>query len=104
MKLEEIREGWKGKWVLIEYQELDRNLEVVEGEVIAEAPTKEEIYKVLLTTGRGKPTAIRYCGEWPTDIGLMFWLNLQPDAVRQAAAVQCAGNRARGLARSRSAG
>jgi hypothetical protein len=78
MKLDEIREAYEGKWVLIEYRELDRNLEVVEGEVIAEAPTKEEIYKLLLTKGRGKNTAIRYCGEWPTDIGLMFWLKPSP--------------------------
>jgi hypothetical protein len=41
MTLAEICEQYKGKWVLIEYHELDRNLEVVEGDVIAEAPTKD---------------------------------------------------------------
>lgn len=69
----EIVERWKGKWVLIEYRELDRNLDVVDGDVIAEAATKDEIYGLLRTKGPGKNTAIRYCGEWPSDIGLMFW-------------------------------
>jgi hypothetical protein len=75
MNLAEIRERHKGKWVLIEYHELDRNLEVVDGDVIALADSKEEIYGKLLTEGRGRNTAIRYCGEWPTDIAVMFWLS-----------------------------
>jgi hypothetical protein len=74
MTLVQIRETYKGKWVLIEYHELDRNLEVVEGDVIAEAATKEEIYKLQITAGPGKDLAIRYCGEWPTDVAVMFCL------------------------------
>lgn len=74
MTLAQIREAYKGKWVLIEYRELDRDLEVVEGDVIAEAQTKEDIYKLLLTVGPGKNTAIEYCGDWPTDTAVMFWL------------------------------
>ncbi|MGD0948533.1 MAG: hypothetical protein ABSA52_13995 [Candidatus Binatia bacterium] len=74
MTLAEIRERYKGKWVLIAYHQLDENLEVVEGDVIADAGSKEDIYGKLLTVGRGKNTAIRYCGEWPTDIAVMFWL------------------------------
>ena len=74
MTLAQIREAYKGKWVLIEYRELDRNLEVVEGDVLAVAPTKEEIYKLLLTVEPGKNTAIEYCGQWPTDTAVMFCL------------------------------
>jgi len=74
MTLAQIREAYKGKWVLIEYKELDRNLEVVEGDVIAEAATKKEIYKLQLTVGPGKKLAIEYCGEWPTDEAVMFCL------------------------------
>ena len=75
MTLAEIRECYKGKWVLIEYHELDRNLEVVDGDVIAVADSKEDIYGKLLTHADAKNTAIRYCGEWPTDVAVMFWLN-----------------------------
>jgi len=74
MTLGQIRKAYRGKWVLIEYHRLDHNLEVVEGDVIADAATKEEIYKLQMTVGPGKRVAIRYCGEWPTDVAVMFWL------------------------------
>ena len=67
-------ERYNGKWVLIEYRELDRNLEVVDGDVIAEAATKEEIYKLQMNVGGGRKLAIEYCGEWPTDVAVMFCL------------------------------
>lgn len=72
MTLTQIREAHRDKWVLIEYHVLDRDLEVVEGDVIAEAATKEEIYKLQMTVGPGRNLAIRYCGEWPTDVAVMF--------------------------------
>ena len=72
MTLTQIREAHQGKWVLIEYRQLARNLEVVEGDVIAEATTKEEIYKLQMTVGPGKNLAIEYCGDWPTDVAVMF--------------------------------
>lgn len=49
MTWEEIREQYAGQWVLIEYWELDEQLNVVHGEVVAHAPAKEEIYQ----TGSG---------------------------------------------------
>ena len=70
----EIVERWKGKWVLIEYRQLDRNLDVADGDVVAEAATKEEIYKLQMSIGGGRKLAIRYCGEWPTDVAVMFCL------------------------------
>ena len=71
MKWEEIRERYAGQWVLIEYRELDEQLNVVEGEVVAHSPDKEEIYKRLLQT-RGKNIAIEYAGELPQDVAVMF--------------------------------
>ena len=71
MTLAEIGERYKGKWVLIECRELDRNLEVVDGDIVAVADSKEEIYTKQLTI-EGKNLAIEYCGEWPTDIAVMF--------------------------------
>lgn len=57
---------------MIEYQELDEQLNVVEGEVIAHSPDKEAIYKHLLTT-QGKNIAIEYAGEFPQDLAVMFY-------------------------------
>ena len=44
----EICKQYPGQWVLIEYQQLDEQLNVVEGEVVAHSPTKEDLYKQLL--------------------------------------------------------
>lgn len=71
MKWEEIRKQYAGQWVLIEYKQLDEQLNVVEGEVVAHSPTKEEIYKQLLQT-KGKDIAIECAGEFPQDLQVMF--------------------------------
>lgn len=71
MKWEEIRQQYAGQWVLIEYQQLDEQLNVMEGEVIAHSPAKEEIYTYLLQT-KGKNIAIEYAGEFPRDLAVMF--------------------------------
>jgi hypothetical protein len=62
VRWEEIRTRYAGEWVVIEYRQLDQQLNVVEGEVIAHSPNKEEIYKHLLQT-KGKNIAIEYAGE-----------------------------------------
>ena len=71
MKMEEIQKRYTGEWVLIEYTMLDEQLNVVEGEVIAHAPSKEEIYCQLLKTS-GKDVAIEYLGEVPEDLAVML--------------------------------
>ena len=71
MTWKEIRQQYAGQWVLIEYQQLDEQLNVVEGEVVAHSPEKEEIYRHLLKT-RGKNIAIEYAGEFPQDLAVLF--------------------------------
>ena len=71
MKWEEIRAQYAGQWLLIEYQELDEQLNVVAGEVVAHSSDKEEIYKRLLET-KGKNIAIEYACELSQDVAVMF--------------------------------
>lgn len=71
MKMEEIRRHYEGEWVLIEYTELDEDLKVVEGDVIAHSPHREEIYRQLLRT-KGKDVAIEYLGDVPEDLAVML--------------------------------
>ena len=71
MEMTEIRERYKGEWVLIEYAELDEELNVVEGEVIAHSPNRDEIYRRLLET-KGRDIAIEYLGEVPEDLAVML--------------------------------
>ena len=65
MTLAEIQKRYEGQWVLIEFHQLDANLEVIEGDVLAAAPTKEDVYKRLLTVERGKtpPSATAVSGR-----------------------------------------
>lgn len=71
MKWEEIRREYPEQWLLIEYRELDAHLNVVEGEVVAHSPSKEEIYKRLLEI-MGGSIAIEYTGAFPKKLAVMF--------------------------------
>ena len=71
MKMEEIRKHYRDEWVLIEYTKLDDDLNVIEGEVIAHSPNKDEIYREIINT-KGKDVAIEYLGEIPEDLAVML--------------------------------
>lgn len=68
----EIRQRYPGRWVLVHYHQLGDDLEVIDGDVLVEADTKEQIYKALRQVDPGKDTTVMYCGEWPTDVAVMF--------------------------------
>jgi len=74
MRMEEIRKQYQDEWVLIEYSKLDDDLKVVEGQVIAHSPSKDEIYCELLKM-KGKDVAIEYLGEVPEDLAVMLQFN-----------------------------
>ncbi|MCI0487826.1 MAG: hypothetical protein L0229_14635 [Blastocatellia bacterium] len=65
MRLEEIKQQYPNEWVLIEFTELDDELKVVEGEVIAHSPSRDEIEKELLEL-KTPQIAIEYTGEGDT--------------------------------------
>lgn len=71
MKMAEIAEEYKDEWVLIEYSELDEQLRVQEGTVLAHSPSKDEIYRLLAQT-KGRQVAVEYTGEFPKDLAVMF--------------------------------
>ena len=70
MKMSEISKKYSGEWLLIEYEELDRDLNVKRGKVIAHSPNKEKIYQRLMQT-QGKNVAIEYAGKLP-EVAVMF--------------------------------
>ena len=67
LSYEEIAQRFDGEWVIISYTEVDDDLEVVAGEVIAHSPIEQEIYK-LLPLGRGRNVSIEYVGKVPANI------------------------------------
>lgn len=66
VKMKEIQKRYKGEWVLIAYTKLDDELQVVEGEVIAHAKDREEIYTAQRQM-QNKQLAIEYLGELPEE-------------------------------------
>ena len=71
----EIKKKYPNEWVLVEYSKLDKDLHAKEGQVLAHAPNKEDIYKALLKT-RGKNVSVEYFGPSPKDIAVIFCLEL----------------------------
>ena len=73
MRIEEIRKLYPDEWVLIEYSKLDDDLNVLEGEVIAHSPDKEEIYQAQMKL-QERSLAIEYLGEIPEQDDLVVVL------------------------------
>ncbi|MBI3660708.1 hypothetical protein HY230_09605 [Candidatus Acetothermia bacterium] len=71
MKLAEILKQYRDEWVLIEYTQLDEELNVVEGLVLAHSSRKEDLY-ALLPQFKGKNFTIEYTGEFSKDVAVMF--------------------------------
>jgi len=61
MTLEQIKQRYPDEWVLIEFTQLDDELRVVNGKVIAHSPSKYEIDRILSTL-RNERIAIEYTG------------------------------------------
>jgi hypothetical protein len=63
MRIEEIRQQFKGEFVLIAVTRTDEdNVEVLEGEVLAHSPHRHEIMS-LLSRGLACDVAVEWCGE-----------------------------------------
>jgi hypothetical protein len=71
LTIEEIKGKYPNEWVLIEYEEIDSEFNVIKGCVITHSPVKEEIYRILMET-KGKNIAIEYTGRMPEDLSVMF--------------------------------
>lgn len=66
MTLAEIKQHYPNEWVLIEFTELDDDLQVVEGQVVAQSPSKAEIYQNLVDFDKDK-IALEFTGEQPEE-------------------------------------
>lgn len=72
MKWEEIIEQFKDEWVLIDVKEVDEDLKLREGDVIAHSKDKEEIYRRLLEI-RPKNFSIEYTGKIPEELAVVLY-------------------------------
>lgn len=71
LTLEEIVSLYPQEWVLIAYTELDEDLNVIRGEVLAHSPDRDLLYNNALSR-KGKSVAIEYTGPIPDDLAVML--------------------------------
>lgn len=71
LTLEEIISLYPDEWVLIAYTELDEDLNVIQGEVLAHSPDRDQLYNNSLPR-KGKSVAIEYTGAIPEDLAVML--------------------------------
>lgn len=64
---EEMQHRYDGQWLLIAPIEVDEELQVVKGEVLAHSPNQEDIQQALLSVS-DQPLAIEYVGQLPEDL------------------------------------
>ena len=67
LSLQEIYQFYPNQWVLILNPELDEELNVIQGQVLAHSANRDEIYNQLFLR-QGQPVAIEYTGTIPDDI------------------------------------
>lgn len=71
LTLEEMRQRYDGEWLLIAYTQLDENLQVIAGEVLAHSSDRDTLY-ASLSLGRGKDVAIECFAEVPEDMAFIL--------------------------------
>lgn len=67
LTLSEMRDRYPDEWLLIAYEELDDDLVVVRGEVVAHSLDRDEVYRQL-GNFKGQSLAIEYFGEVSEDV------------------------------------
>jgi hypothetical protein len=71
LTLEQMKQQYHDEWLLIAYTDLDDDLIVRSGEVLAHAPNADDLYK-LLPQYKDRPIAFEYIGEVPSDFAFML--------------------------------
>jgi hypothetical protein len=62
MTLDEIKQCYLHEWVLIEFTALDEELKIVEGQVLAHSPSRDDIDQQLMAF-KNEKIAIEFTGE-----------------------------------------
>jgi hypothetical protein len=67
---DEIKQRYDGQWVIIADHEIDEDLEVLAGEILAHSSSETEIYQMSFLTS-DKNVSIEYIGTVPKNIAFM---------------------------------
>jgi hypothetical protein len=67
----DIKHQYHDEWLLIAYTEIDDNLNVMQGEVLAHSADVETLYP-LLPKFKDRAVALEYVGEIPPDLAFVL--------------------------------
>jgi hypothetical protein len=70
LTLEEMAQRYDGEWLMIAYTELDDNMIVVRGEVLAHSKSQGDVYDAL-PIAKGRAVAFEYVGNVPEGFFVM---------------------------------
>jgi hypothetical protein len=71
LSIDQMKQQHHDEWLLIAYTELDEQLNVLQGELLAHSPNAEDLYK-LLPQFNDRAVAFEYVGEIPQDLAFML--------------------------------
>lgn len=71
LSFEEMQHRYAGEWLLIAYTELDNEMNVICGEVLAHSPNRDDIYGAI-SSSDGQSVAIEYIGAIPEDLAVIL--------------------------------
>ena len=71
LNLEQMKQQYHDEWLLIAYTDIDENLNVLCGEVLAHDKDANKLYK-LLSHYPDRSVAFEYIGEIPADFAFML--------------------------------
>jgi hypothetical protein len=71
LSFEEIQRRYPDQWVLIADVEVDEEMQVIRGEVLAHSGDRDEVYDAL-SMGKGRSLTLEYLGIPPGDWAVML--------------------------------
>jgi hypothetical protein len=71
LTLKEMKQHYPDEWLLIAYTQIDENLNVLQGEVLAHSANVETLYS-LLPHYRDRAVAFEYAGEIPENLAFIL--------------------------------
>jgi hypothetical protein len=82
LSYEEIKRRYDGQWVIIAHTEVDKDLEVLTGEVLAHSPNETAIYQ-LLSLASGRDVSIEYVGVVPENEVILKFSDSEKHMLKQ---------------------
>ncbi|MBD2310050.1 hypothetical protein H6G17_32180 [Chroococcidiopsis sp. FACHB-1243] len=71
LTIEQIRQQYVDEWILIAYTQLDEQMNVLAGEVLAHSKQRDEIYEAF-DSRLGRAVAVEYTGSIPEDVAYLL--------------------------------